>query len=516
MTLVHSDRVATLAVPWLISVLLVPCFLSTTAAQVIDDFESGAFNFGGTIFDGGDQFPLPPIHCIASTRTVAMHINGDVSDAVLNLVAPDNEVVTVWGNGGGRLEFDYDPSATDLTFGSLYNAFRVHLTVAEPAGSIEIVLMDASGVQFPVSQAIGGEGDYVFPFVDFTGIDFLQVEFIELNLDVPTFGDYHISDFRVSDAGAAAAVVDVTQDTAEGPPFPTDALEMTLSYRDPSAAVIPVEVLEILLYEVTNGAAPPATQMIAMDSGGGVGMPGEQVAIAVTDLGPDPLGHRMFDLHLHAASVAPTMAVLTGLPAITVPPTPIMPTSFGLGFTTYQHGNGGEPLRRVKHWLSFETPEGSNLGFSNVSLMPGDPEAHPNSFHIFFDVDPGAGATHAKLTTPLFEMLLGGEVLDYFSTSGVSPRAGTGITLSNVPNPFNPGTEVRFSLPHTLPVRLVIHDLAGREVRVLTDGEIMSAGPNHVYWDGRDQAGRSAPSGGYLVKLAAGDEQSTQKITLLK
>ena len=116
----------------------------------------------------------------------------------------------------------------------------------------------------------------------------------------------------------------------------------------------------------------------------------------------------------------------------------------------------------------------------------------------------------------MFEMLLGAEVSDYSTTSDVSPRAQSGSPVSNVPNPFNPSTEIRFSLPQAVPVLLTVHDMAGREVRVLAAGEVMAAGPNSVSWDGRDQAGRQSPSGSYLVKLEAGDKRSMRKITLLK
>lgn len=518
MTLFQNYRDPALAAPWLISVLLLLCLPGFVAAQVLDDFESGNFNLGGLIFDSSIQTSLPAIHCISSDRLVEMHINGNMSNADLNLGATDDEVTTVWGDGGGSLEFDYELSSpTDLTFGDLYNGMRVHLTVAMPAGSVEIVLMDASGVQFLVSQPIAGPGDYIFPFVDFNGIDILDIEFIELNLVVPDFGDYHISDFRSADVGVSAALIDVTQDTAEGPPYPAEEVMMTLFDRDPVGDLVPMEMFKCSLFEVTNELDPPAIQMIAMDSGNGVGMPGEQVAIAVNDLGEDPTGHLSFDLHFHAASVDPTMVILPFIPEIMLPPEPIMPTSFGLGFTTYQNDSDGGILRRAEHWLSFETIEGSGLSFSNLRLMLGDPEVHPNSFHVFFEVDTEGGTAGAKVAGPLFEMLLRAEILNYSSgPSGVSPRADFGSLGANVPNPFNPSTEIRFNLPRTLPVWLTVHDLAGREVRVLADGQVMNAGQNGVFWDGRDHAGRQSPSGSYLVKFEAGDERSVRKIMLLK
>jgi hypothetical protein len=504
------------AAPWLISLLLLLIFPSFVAAQVLDDFESGPFILGGTVFDHSSQGPLLPIHCIASERIVDMYINGGLSEARLNLNWPDDEVTTVWGDGGGRLEFDYEAPATDLTFGSQSDGMAVHMPVAVAAGSLEIVLMDGSGVQFQVSLPIVGPGTYIYPFTEFTGIDVSNIDFIELNLEVPDFGDYHISDFRAIKTGTSAAAIDVTQDTVEGPPYPTDAVLMTMFFRNPANDMIPIQILEGFLYEVTNDLEPPATQMMAMDSGGGVGMPGRQVAFMVNDLGAEPAGHRSFDLHFHAASVGETMVVYPTIPNFVHPPDPVMPTSFGLGFTTYQNDSDGVGLRQANHWLTFETVAGSGLSFSNHSLMLGDPETHPNSFHVFFDVNTDGKAGRGKRTGPLFEMLLGAEVFDYSATSDVSPRAQSGSPVSNVPNPFNPSTEIRFTLPQAVPVLLTVHDMAGREVRVLAAGEVMAAGPNSVSWDGRDQAGRQSPSGSYLVKLEAGDKRSMRKITLLK
>ena len=85
MTSIQHFRDATLAAPWLTSVILLLCLPSFVSAQVLDDFESGIFSLGGTNFDSSIQGPLLPIHCIASDRYVEMHINGNLSGADLTL-----------------------------------------------------------------------------------------------------------------------------------------------------------------------------------------------------------------------------------------------------------------------------------------------------------------------------------------------------------------------------------------------------------------------------------------------
>lgn len=88
--------------------------------------------------------------------------------------------------------------------------------------------------------------------------------------------------------------------------------------------------------------------------------------------------------------------------------------------------------------------------------------------------------------------------------------------LAAVPNPFNPSTTLAFELPRAMPIRLSVHDAAGRLVRVLRDGQEGAAGRNEVTWDGRDDAGRAQPSGVYLARLEAAALSATTRLTLLR
>jgi len=78
------------------------------------------------------------------------------------------------------------------------------------------------------------------------------------------------------------------------------------------------------------------------------------------------------------------------------------------------------------------------------------------------------------------------------------------------PNPFNPGTQIRFTLDVGRPVRLVVHDLLGRELAVLADG-LMAAGTHQVWFDATGLA-----SGVYIVRMQAESGVVSQRITLVK
>jgi hypothetical protein len=86
----------------------------------------------------------------------------------------------------------------------------------------------------------------------------------------------------------------------------------------------------------------------------------------------------------------------------------------------------------------------------------------------------------------------------------------------NHPNPFNPRTEISFTLESAQLATLKIFDLKGRLVRTLIDAERRPGGRQTVSWDGRDRGGRPAGAGVYLYRLEAERVVETKRMTLLK
>lgn len=80
----------------------------------------------------------------------------------------------------------------------------------------------------------------------------------------------------------------------------------------------------------------------------------------------------------------------------------------------------------------------------------------------------------------------------------------------NYPNPFNPQTTIAFEVPQASPVRLLIFDMLGREVRTLVDGTL-PAGRHEVLFDATN-----LPSGTYLYRLETPQHAFTKTLTLLK
>jgi hypothetical protein len=85
----------------------------------------------------------------------------------------------------------------------------------------------------------------------------------------------------------------------------------------------------------------------------------------------------------------------------------------------------------------------------------------------------------------------------------------------NFPNPFNPATTVRYSVPESGQVRLDVFDVRGRLVTTLVNGPV-PAGEHTIRWSGRTQAGYTAASGVYYYLLSTSGHQESRRMVLLK
>lgn len=81
---------------------------------------------------------------------------------------------------------------------------------------------------------------------------------------------------------------------------------------------------------------------------------------------------------------------------------------------------------------------------------------------------------------------------------------------ANYPNPFNPSTNISFSLPQRSNVTVRIFDINGRLVETLVNADY-SPGTHTVRWDASQVA-----SGTYIYRLVAGDYVESRKMLLLR
>lgn len=85
----------------------------------------------------------------------------------------------------------------------------------------------------------------------------------------------------------------------------------------------------------------------------------------------------------------------------------------------------------------------------------------------------------------------------------------------NVPNPFNPSTTIRYSVPRLQHVRLEIFNITGQRVAVLVDGTV-SALRGEAVWNGRDDSGNPVASGTYFCRLTTQDGCQVRRVVMVR
>jgi hypothetical protein len=83
------------------------------------------------------------------------------------------------------------------------------------------------------------------------------------------------------------------------------------------------------------------------------------------------------------------------------------------------------------------------------------------------------------------------------------------------PNPFNPVTNISFTLPSKGVVETIIYDITGR----IIDSESRhyeNSGTYQHKWNGTDKNGKQMSSGIYFISISQNNKSLTQKLTLIK
>ncbi|HOX25521.1 MAG TPA: FlgD immunoglobulin-like domain containing protein [Candidatus Krumholzibacteria bacterium] len=116
-----------------------------------------------------------------------------------------------------------------------------------------------------------------------------------------------------------------------------------------------------------------------------------------------------------------------------------------------------------------------------------------------------------------------------FSAASFTVTTGSAVAVGDVPdgalvsnahaapNPFNPATEIAFTVGGAVARDAVIdiYDASGRRVRTLVAGDL-APGRQGVAWNGRADDGQALAAGVYLANVQIGGEQQTVKMSLVK
>ncbi len=133
-------------------------------------------------------------------------------------------------------------------------------------------------------------------------------------------------------------------------------------------------------------------------------------------------------------------------------------------------------------------------------------------------IDNGEGLNQGEVVYYSYSMVRGGVELgssDEIEVTFNSSLPSVYALHDNYPNPFNPVTNIKFDLPRSSHVKLVIYDLAGRMVKTLVD-EVKPAASHSEVWNGTDRSGRRVASGTYYYVLQTEGFSATHKMMLVK
>ena len=87
--------------------------------------------------------------------------------------------------------------------------------------------------------------------------------------------------------------------------------------------------------------------------------------------------------------------------------------------------------------------------------------------------------------------------------------------LNAYPNPFNPNTNIRYSIKDPGKVRIDIYNLKGQLIQTLT-AEHNTPGFYQIAWNGCDANGKPVASGIYMYRMTSGNYSSVKKMVLAK
>lgn len=159
------------------------------------------------------------------------------------------------------------------------------------------------------------------------------------------------------------------------------------------------------------------------------------------------------------------------------------------------------------------------LSFGPLSLKPGDSLPFPvavaqaselsdfedslDDAETFYAEELGGATLKKTSSTSYLQAEISGSIPDKFSLE------------QNFPNPFNPDTQIRFSLPEATHVQIRIYNTLGQVVKTLVNDDY-PAGTFQVSWNSKDESGQQVPSGVYFYQIKAGEFQAQRKLLLLK
>ncbi len=172
------------------------------------------------------------------------------------------------------------------------------------------------------------------------------------------------------------------------------------------------------------------------------------------------------------------------------------------------------PLEDGAIWqLELAPAENRSLTIAGVEALPSHLEAV-----LVFDIGTTVLLTEGEAVEVPFDsrsaqLLVGNRSFTAEEVASILPEHCQ--LHQNFPNPFNPVTSLRFTLPSEGHVLLEVYNLLGQRVITLVN-RMTSAGTHTVTWNALDSEGRPVATGVYFYRITTDEFTDVKKMLLLK
>ncbi len=212
---------------------------------------------------------------------------------------------------------------------------------------------------------------------------------------------------------------------------------------------------------------------------------------------------------------------------------------FPLNFSIRAYGTDNGPLNLAPRNDTFVNYENSGLRYSELNTPV---NTNPGLNRAFLGYNTYLDGVFQVFTTDLFYQYVGlapgttylaevtavydeGEsdpieiTFTYSGSEAANVIIATTKLGNNYPNPFNPVTNIAYSIKETGNLTIEVYNMRGQLVKTLID-EVKETGDHTAIWNGTDNFNKSVSSGVYFYKMVSesniGRYTSTKKMILLK
>jgi len=153
---------------------------------------------------------------------------------------------------------------------------------------------------------------------------------------------------------------------------------------------------------------------------------------------------------------------------------------------------------------------------NDVSLFGQGTVSHPTDYeYVDGLVEQGNTYEYRLADVDMDGVVTYHSVRNVYIESNPLPAIAQDFSVSAYPNPFNPITNIRYSILEGGLTNISIYDISGKLVNTLVNTE-QTAGWHEVKWDGSDSNGNKVSGGAYLYRVTIGNNTKTNKLILLQ